>query len=69
METEQEQNWYFTWGYGQAYPNKYVKIFGTHGSAREKMFERFGDRWSMQYPESKLQDLERHGITRLELAE
>ena len=59
----QKQNWIFTWGYGQAFPNQYIKIFGTFDSARQEMFERFDSKWSFQYPESEEQDLKRHFMT------
>jgi hypothetical protein len=48
--TEEEQNWYFTFGFGQRHNGKFVKIFGTCDSTRKKMFEQFGDKWSFQYP-------------------
>lgn len=48
-----EEQWYcFTFGAGQEYPNRYVRIFGTFSSARDEMFNRFGAKWSMQYPEN-----------------
>lgn len=48
---QKKQNWYFTFGYGHAYPDGYVKIHGTFAEAREKMFERFGPKWAFQYDE------------------
>lgn len=46
---EQEQDWYFTFGSGQAHPNGYIRIRGTFASARAAMFEIYGDKWSFQY--------------------
>ena len=49
-----EQYWIFTFGQAKdTYGNragKAVKIFAnSYGEAREKMFERYGDRWAFQY--------------------
>ena len=47
---DEEPIWYiFTFGCGQAYAHKYVKLFGTFGSTREEMQNRHGSNWSMQY--------------------
>lgn len=46
---EKTENWYFTFGSGQAHPNCYVKIEGTFQSAREEMHRRYGPKWSFQY--------------------
>ena len=53
MNSEQPNNWYFSFGHGQPNFNRYVKIFGTIHSSREEMFKRFGREWSMQYTEEK----------------
>lgn len=51
------QNWYFTFGQnhkdkdGNSLAHSYVKIRGTWGAAREKMFMARGAVWSMQYNE------------------
>ena len=50
---ELPQNWYFTFGFGHAHPNGYVKLFGTAASTREEMFRMFGPKWAFQYPEHK----------------
>ena len=39
----------FTFGQGQEHAGHYVKIFGTYGEAREKMFDRYGEKWAFQY--------------------
>ena len=55
---EKEEWWIFTFGWGQRYQNKYVKIWGTYESAREKMFERYGKAWAFQYSEKEWEDWE-----------
>jgi hypothetical protein len=47
------QRYYFTFGYGHAYPNCYVVIEGTGATARQEMFRRFGARWAFQYTEEE----------------
>ena len=59
---EQEQNWIFTWGYGHQYPDRYIMIRGTQGSARERMINIAGNKWAFQYPEDKKESLEMQGI-------
>lgn len=46
---EPEQWWIFTFGYGQEHAGYYVKVYGTFGGARDKMFEKYGDKWAFQY--------------------
>lgn len=48
-----KQYWIFTFGCGQEHEGKYVKIWGTFGEAREKMFEKYGDKWAFQYTEKE----------------
>ena len=43
--------WYFTFGCGQQHAGRYVKIWGTLMDARDRMFERYGAKWSFQYSE------------------
>jgi hypothetical protein len=47
---EEEQDWLFTWGYSQLFPNRFVRIKGTYESSRETMFKTFGNKWCFQYP-------------------
>ena len=54
-----EQWWIFTFGCGQKYCNKYVRIFGTFDSARAKMFEKYGEEWAFQYTEEEWADWEK----------
>lgn len=45
--------WIFTFGHGQDHFGKYVRISGDFATARARMFDRFDDRWSMQYDAEK----------------
>ena len=56
---EEEKDWLFTFGYNQEHEGKFVRIFGTYNSARAKMFEAYGTKWSMQYPAEDEQMLKR----------
>ena len=51
-----EKWWIFTFGYGQKYEGHYVKINGTFGEAREKMFDKYGEEWAFQYSEEQWND-------------
>ena len=55
---EEKQWWTFTFGYGQKHQGKYVGIYGTYESARQKMFERYGSEWAFQYSEQEWKDWE-----------
>lgn len=50
---DEPQWYYFTFGFGQENAGHYVKIYGTYGEAREKMFERYGSKWAFQYSEEQ----------------
>lgn len=64
-DTEKEQEWLFTFGYGHAFPNRFVRIKGTFSSAREEMVRRFGLKWAFQYPPEDEQKLLSYGITEI----
>ena len=49
--------WIFTFGIGHENAGHYVKIEGTYESARQKMFDRFGDKWAFQYSEKEWKNL------------
>ena len=51
MTKEKKQNWYFTFGSGQVHDGCYIKFFGTQKETRQRMFNAFGQKWSMQYSE------------------
>ena len=59
-QQEAKANHYFTFGVGQGNRMFYVKIVGTYGSARERMFELFGKAWSFQYSEKQFNE---HNMT------
>jgi len=66
-EKEVPQDWFFSFGYGHAHPNKFVRIHGTQNSSRAEMFRRYKAKWSFQYagtPEQE-QELKRHFMTDL----
>lgn len=46
---EEPKDWYFTFGQGQKYMGKYVKVHGSFHDTRMVMFKHFGAKWSMQY--------------------
>jgi hypothetical protein len=53
MKKEKKQNWYFTFGSGQPNDGKFIKFYGTFEEARQKMWDAFGAKWSMQYSEEQ----------------
>lgn len=44
-----EEWWVFTFGSGQKHGGHYVRIWGTFGSARQKMINKYGLNWGFQY--------------------
>ena len=54
---EPEQWWIFTFGCGHEHAGYYVKVFGTLRGARDKMFEKYGDKWAFQYSAVKWDEL------------
>jgi len=52
-QKEKRQNWYFTFGSGQAHDNCYITFFGTWEETRKRMFDAFDAKWSMQYSEEQ----------------
>lgn len=55
---EGEQTWIFTFGSGQQHAGHYVKIDGTYDSARNEMFDKYGDDWGFQYSEKTWKEME-----------
>lgn len=47
------EKWYFTFGSGQVHANCFIVFKGSFYEAREKMFNSFGNKWSMQYSEEE----------------
>ena len=64
---EELQDWLFSFGYGHAHPQKFIRIYGTFDSAREEMLRRYGNKWSFQYPGTpeQEQELKRHFMTEI----
>ncbi len=57
------ETWYFTFGFSHAFPRGYMKITGTFHTARNKMIEKFGTKWSMQYSEEQFAgQVEKYGL-------
>lgn len=53
----EQQDWYFTFGSGHAFPNCYMKLHGTFTDTRATMFKWFGDKWAFQYDADKALDV------------
>ena len=52
-----KDKWYiFTFGYGQPNEGKYVKVWGTYETARQKMVAIYGLNWAFQYSEEQWND-------------
>jgi hypothetical protein len=70
VREEEVQDWYFTFGFGHAYPNQYAKFKGTFGIARAKMFQMYGDKWAFQYNQDEFPEIARRwGFTEVQHAE
>jgi len=61
---EQPQDWYFTFGYGHAYPKGYVKIHGTVESSCAEMTARYGAKWCTSYTWDRFEpQIAKYGLT------
>jgi hypothetical protein len=59
---EKLETYYFTFGVGQKYEGKFVKITAeSYMDARAKMVDRFGTKWAFQYSEDEW--VNENGIT------
>ena len=47
------KKWYFTFSRGQFHKNEYVVLIGDEKTTKLRMFELFGNGWSMQYNEEQ----------------
>lgn len=56
-EQEPSQEWLFTFGSGQQHDGRFVRITGTHASARARMVEVFGTAWCDQYDWRRFDEL------------
>jgi len=59
------RDWIFTFGVGQGYAGRYIVINGTFNYARNAMFERHGEHWSMQYRTKEEAGVDRHKLVEL----
>lgn len=66
--------WIFTFGFEHVHPDTgeplkdcYVVIDGDVNSSRERMAERFGLKWAMQYPSKEAAGVERYGLREISL--
>lgn len=62
---EERQEWYFTFGWGQPHQNCYTVFYGTFAEAREKMFDKYGRTWCMQYSSKEEAGVDRFGLTEI----
>lgn len=46
---DKHTEWIFTFGHGQPFQGKYVRIEGEYMDARNQMYNIFGDKWGFQY--------------------
>ena len=54
---EQEEEWVFTFGYDQPNQGHYVIFSGTYGEARQKMCNKFGNKWAFQYSKKEWDEM------------
>lgn len=47
--------WIFTFKSGQEHEGYYVKVRGSFSEARQKMRDKYGESWSIQYSEEEWQ--------------
>jgi hypothetical protein len=63
---EPEVWYYFTFGMGHVWHNRFVAFHGTYMGARQQMSNRFGRDWAFQYDEaSKADSIDRFGLVEL----
>lgn len=65
-----ERDWIFTFGYEHFHPDTgknlahcYVRVHGDIETSRERMLEKFGKGWSMQYPSLEAANTDLHRMT------
>lgn len=62
---KKEQDWYFTFGWGQRLSGGYVVVYGTHNSARLEMIIKYSDEWSVQYASAKEAGVEQFNLKKI----
>ena len=61
------KKYWFTFGFGQRYENCYCVIVAEDSQrAREEMYRRFGNQWSMQYESAEEAGVERFSLREIE---
>lgn len=56
-------DYYFTFGANQLHPRGYVVISApSSDEARQKMFDTYGPKWSMQYSSAEEAGVEKYGL-------
>lgn len=61
-----EQDWFFTFGYSQKHgPNGYTVFNGTFETARQQMVEKYGNKWSFQYPTAEDAGVEQYRLIKI----
>jgi hypothetical protein len=70
------ERWIFTFGFGHTHPvtgaslsRCYVAIDGDREQARATMVRHFGVKWAFQYPNEEKADVEKWGLSRIDLPE
>lgn len=60
------KKWYFTFGMGQPHEGCYHMIEAdSQDKARELMFERFSNKWSMQYESAEAAGVEEYCLRKI----
>lgn len=67
-----ERDWIFTFGsghelHGESLAKAFVRIHGTAGTARRRMIDLFGIKWSHQYATEEAAGVQQFGLTELPL--
>lgn len=63
------KTYYFTFGCGQVHAGCYHAIEAEDSSAaRDEMFEKFGDKWSMMYDSAEAAGVERFNLRRISMS-
>ena len=52
-DDSKNEKWFFTFGFGQPHEGCYHCISGEKEFARESMYKKFGEKWSMMYSEAE----------------
>ena len=53
----EEEEWIFTFGYDQEHAGHYVIFSGSYGEARNKMCEKYGNKWAFQYSKKEWDEM------------